>query len=742
MLKKNHLVKYAIPISFFLLILFFVFPDFRSYPKSLYPIFEKAGSNQSELKKVIRHYSHHAADSLKLKAAIFLIENMDVHYSYKSEQWEKFQVELDKLFKKEHEESKLTQGFDSISKKYDLSDVTYLSDLETIKAGFLIRSIDYAFEKWKTPYAKHLTFDEFCEYLLPYRAGNEPLENWQALFNEHYIPEVFSLIKKPIDSITAEDLCKALRVLKDGYLHTPPQVVPDFNVHLLLTARATACRQYCSKISLAARCIGVPVVLDYTPQWATRSMGHEWNSLITKNGKPLNFGIKDKCELGKHVELIPDRIPPKVYRRTFGKQKESLSMIHGQEEIPSTFATPCMKDVTKDYYQTVDVPVTFNFNPPDHHQFAYLAVFNNRDWIPVCWTKIANGKAVFKNLHKGILCLPGYYSDQNFMPSADPIIIDSLGKISKIIPDLNKKQTLVLNRKYQNSLLNEYGREVVGGKFQVSNDSDFVHVVDLYTIKQEPEASYQIVNIKQSKRYKYFRYTASRRSRCNMAEIELYEPKSNSKLVGKITGGCLTKSDLEVIDDYLLLKVPFYIRRVSHKSANYQFVTFPALSAPSTLKLPFLQQTIDNIALNKTYQSELKRKQLNKITSNHPVLPDSCSANAFDGDVLTRYCWEDKEYKWAKEYVWAGMEFDSPKQIDKIVYLIRNDDNCIRDGELYELFYWNNKWVSLGQQTGSSKTYKLTYKNVPTHALFLLRNLTKGVEERIFTYENGKQVWW
>jgi len=170
MLKKNHLVKYAIPISFFLLILFFVFPDFRSYPKSLYPIFEKAGSNQSELKKVIRHYSHHAADSLKLKAAIFLIENMDVHYSYKSEQWEKFQVELDKLFKKEHEESKLTQGFDSISKKYDLSDVTYLSDLETIKAGFLIRSIDYAFEKWKTPYAKHLTFDEFCEYLLPYRA--------------------------------------------------------------------------------------------------------------------------------------------------------------------------------------------------------------------------------------------------------------------------------------------------------------------------------------------------------------------------------------------------------------------------------------------------------------------------------------------------------------------------------------------------------------------------------------------
>jgi hypothetical protein len=26
--------------------------------------------------------------------------------------------------------------------------------------------------------------------------------------------------------------------------------------------------------------------------------------------------------------------------------------------------------------------------------------------------------------------------------------------------------------------------------------------------------------------------------------------------------------------------------------------------------------------------------------------------------------------------------------------------------------------------------------------LYLLQNLTKGKEERIFTYENGKQVWW
>jgi len=732
-LKRYRIILLVITLG---IVIFYPIPDFTSYPKSLDAAFQKAGSNQSELKKVIRYYSWLPSDSLKRKAALFLIENMDTHSSYQSDQWEKFQVELDTLFKKEREESKLKHGFDSIYKKYDLSDVVYLSDLETIKARFLIRSIDYAFEKWKTPYARHLTFDEFCEYLFPYRAGNEPLENWQKLFDKQYIPQVFSLIKKPTDSISSEDICKALRVLKDGYLHFPPQDVPDFNVHMLLAAKAAACRQYCSKITLAARCIGVPVVLDYTPQWANRSMGHEWNALIAKDGKPLSFGIKDECELGKHIELIKDRIPPKVYRKTFAKQKESLSMIHGMEEIPQILASPCIKDVTNGYYQTVDVPVKFNFNPPAHHQFAYLAVFNNRDWVPVSWAKTTNGEAVFKDLHKGILCLPGYYSKMKFMPSAYPVIIDSTGKTTEIIPDLSKKQTLVLSRKYQTNLVNEYCKGMVGGKFQVSNDSDFAHAVDLYTITEKPEASYQIVNIKQSKSYKYFRYTAPKQSPCHVAEIEVYESGSNLKLVGTVTGGCLTKYDLNVMDVARLSKVPFYIRRMLQETKKYQLVELPLASENKNFKFAFPEQTINIAASNRAYITELKQKQQNQLTGSHPVMPDSCAINAFDGDALTNYC------RWGKEYVWVGLEFDTPKRIEKIVYLPRNDDNCIRNGELYELFYWNNKWESLGQQTGSSETYKLTYKNAPTHALFLLRNLTKGTEERIFTYDRGKQVWW
>jgi len=111
--------------------------------------------------------------------------------------------------------------------------------------------------------------------------------------------------------------------------------------------------------------------------------------------------------------------------------------------------------------------------------------------------------------------------------------------------------------------------------------------------------------------------------------------------------------------------------------------------------------------------------------------------NVFDGNPLTAYRCE-----WYETDYWIGLDFGKPTNISYFRYLPRNDDNFIKEGELYELFYWdNNRWNSLGKQTGTSKQY-LEYTNAPLNALFWLRNLTKGKEERIFTYENGKQVWW
>jgi len=483
------------------------------------------------------------------------------------------------------------------------------------------------------------------------------LNDWRQEFGTNFIPSLYERLTKEKDSITAIDLCNAIKSYPYSNLSTTVSKLPDYNAHTLSIMRMGNCRQYTLQGVLAARYLSIPVAIDFTPQWATRSMGHEWNAFITREGKPLSFGIGDYCELGEHIEFIPDRIPPKIYRQTFAKQKKSLAMIRGREAIPQTLASPCMKDVTMDYYSCVDVPIKFDFKAPGRNKFSYLAVFDNSNWIPVSWAPIKKGMSLFENLNRNIVCLPGYYDHEKFIPAAPPVMIDSIGNIKHLKVDLQNKQDMVLSRKYQTGLVEGHCKEMVGGRFQGANRSDFSDAVDLYVIEDVPESSYQIVEIHCEDSFNYFRYLAPENSIGTISELEVFEAGASEKLSGNMIG---TEQDLVDISKEM----------------------------------------------------------------------------AFDGDPLTSF------RKYGFPEVWVGMEFDSPKKIEKIVFLPGNDDNCIRNGELYELFYWNNKWVSLGKQLGSSETYKLKYENVPTNTLYLLRNLTKGKEERIFTYEKGKQVWW
>jgi len=107
----------------------------------------------------------------------------------------------------------------------------------------------------------------------------------------------------------------------------------------------------------------------------------------------------------------------------------------------------------------------------------------------------------------------------------------------------------------------------------------------------------------------------------------------------------------------------------------------------------------------------------------------------FDQDILTYYTAAEPNESW------VGMDFGKPINIEKINYAYRGDGNTIAPGNEYELVYWDdNQWKSLGTQTAQS--VYLSYSNCPNNALFLLHNLTTGIEERIFTYEKEEQIWW
>jgi hypothetical protein len=107
----------------------------------------------------------------------------------------------------------------------------------------------------------------------------------------------------------------------------------------------------------------------------------------------------------------------------------------------------------------------------------------------------------------------------------------------------------------------------------------------------------------------------------------------------------------------------------------------------------------------------------------------------FDGDPLTYFHSRDMSGGW------GGLEFEQARRITHIRYWFRNDDNTVRPGDMYELFYWGeNSWVSMGTQLANDTL--LYYNQVPSCSIYWLRDHTRGRQERPFSYERDTQVWW
>jgi len=106
-----------------------------------------------------------------------------------------------------------------------------------------------------------------------------------------------------------------------------------------------------------------------------------------------------------------------------------------------------------------------------------------------------------------------------------------------------------------------------------------------------------------------------------------------------------------------------------------------------------------------------------------------------------------KENRGELEKSLAFYEEDSLK-LEAAKFLIKNMPGhySYREVDGIEKYYddvgsvLNYHWASLGKQIAT--TIKLEYTEVPSGGLYFLRNLTRGKEERIFTYVDGEQVFW
>lgn len=629
-----------------------------------------AGANRPELETVLDHYRE-SGDEEKYRAARFLIANMPGHYSYRDEETAGRDAKVDSLLAANPvkciypDAKRIARQMDTLYSSFPRTKIKAVADVSVISSDFLIKRIEEAFDLWREgTWASHLDFEEFCDYVLPYSPDDYyVLEDWRSRVAAQIDSTVFERLAdfrySSEMSHSAFWACKELNLSLMKRFDGDNATADDQKIYHIPTKTRVpygTCKHFCDINLMFMRSLGIPVAVDFTPQWPFRSMGHTWNVVLMNNGMTKSYG---GCSDDLEQMHKPDQKMAKVYRRTYSINEEILKLKSVEGVVPSTFSSPFIKDVTCDYMKTSDVSVRVS-KGRCRHRYAYLAVFDNQNWVPICYGKRKGHRFVFEDVGRDIVYLPVCCSDDGIVPFSDPFVLNYDGSAHRLSAEPGRPQTIVVTRKFPVlQRIQMFAGRMIGGRIEAADRADFadaslVHEITGWSILTDS------VKVEDRSPHRYWRYLSPEGAYGNIAELEFYDT-DGTKVTGSIIG------------------------------------------------------------TDGTY------RQGDTATSKRAV---------FDGKVLT-YFNAPKD----SAGVYVGMDFGKAISLGKIKYTPRNDDNNVCRGDVYELYYWSESgWKMLDRKTAAEGS--LTFDNVPQNALLLLKDVTKGKEERIFTYRGGQQIWW
>lgn len=382
---------------------------------------KEAGSNKIELEKALQYF-YNTKDSQKIQAIEFLIGNMSIHYSNSYYWCDSLGRKLDFNEMDYPDFSASIQAFEKIKEKNPgIHPVAFrYRDIDSIKSDFLIDNVERAFEVWKRPWAKNVSFSNFCEYILPYRASIEPLQPWRKDYQEKFSWINDSAQGKNTDSALiwfANDVKKWFENTYD--IETRKEPLPRLGALQLLNRKKGPCEDIADLAVFALRSQGIPVTNDVVTYWATSSGRHFFNSTFNAKMEPIRFDVSTSTvRMTKFA-----REPAKVIRITYAKQPEALASFEVESNIPPGFMrTLNYVDVTSQYWEISDVHCKL-FSAKQKPKIAYACVFNYLNWQPTWWGKIIRDSVNFTNLCKGAVFLPAYYLNGKLTPAGYPVAV-------------------------------------------------------------------------------------------------------------------------------------------------------------------------------------------------------------------------------------------------------------------------------------------------------------------------------
>ncbi|MDR1340495.1 MAG: transglutaminase-like domain-containing protein [Prevotellaceae bacterium] len=486
-------------------------------------VLEQAGKNRKELGKVLKHYSQNSADSLKLRAAEFLIVNMPGKYSeYYDAPWN--DVATVRL--------RWTSSSDKqrVLDTYKIGELVVQEDITCITAEYLINNIELAFKVWQErPWGKHIPFDVFCEEILPYRVGTEPLENWREKALASFA-DLDSVLNKP--ATTSVEACRIINSLLPRF--RIDNDFPSMNFSQLMASARGTCDDMVTIAVFSMRALGIPVTFDFTPRWINRPTGHSWNAVRDSKGNYIPFMGAERNPYEQHPGVLYRTwLKGKVYRKTFAIQQNILTE---DSHIPPLLEDhKNMKDVSAEYTGCTDtVTVRLKYPPVTPTGSVYLAFEQNRQFYPVAWTEDSGDTCRFPSVGRDAIYCPVYYANNRQTPAGDPFWLDNDGNMTIFPPD-SPDTLLTLDKIDPDNNIYRWLRRMYHGIFEGANQADFSDAKVLHTINHLPNKFYNDVILRTPVNYRYVRYKSPEGEHCNVSEITFYGSEGE-KLSGTPVG--------------------------------------------------------------------------------------------------------------------------------------------------------------------------------------------------------------
>lgn len=465
-----------------------------------------AGENRIELEKVLEHYKD---SGLKYQAACFLIENMPRCYSETGWQLDTVRLLLSHIEKNEVadiEARKKWRGVELESQK--------VYDAHVITANYLIHNIERAFDAWHSrTWNKYLPFEDFCELILPYRAGNEPLEEWWTYYKDKYTSLLDSVYK-------GTDVIEATNVVRDSINKEGFRYCSDFNISnlgasYLFKNRIGKCGDSCDFLLYTMRSLGIPVATDTYLYASETRTGHSWHVVRDTTGDYLSFAYTEKSRPIRGKIYSDWRKIGKAYRECFGLQEKSVPA-WDKGNIPADLDHSYLKDVSADYFKD---SLTLELKNIPNEATVYLGIFKRDTWHVIDHSVLEKGKVCFKNIEAQVVYMPLLYDGEKLHEIGYPFYFDGQ-KNHPFIPDEKVCQTVELLRKnpYYYWLKDIAGR-TIGGRFEVSDDSDFRRKKVLYAVCDTPKIDYNLISLSAPVKVRYARYVVPEDMDAEMAEM-------------------------------------------------------------------------------------------------------------------------------------------------------------------------------------------------------------------------------